>query len=223
MEERKKISDINTQFNFEFDFGLFVTLFKKSLVFFAGFIVFGLLVAYLYLRYTQPEYEASSVLQISSDNTARKILEVGKSSDYDELTAKVELIKSKEFLKRILSKIDLNISYFNEGKILNFENYPTAPYKVYAELKDNDLFDTPIYFEYTDHGTYTFIINKNTENPIKIQGRTGDTLYSDYGKFYITINNPEYYQNTSETEDNEQFFIINSEKSLLKQIQNSLT
>ncbi|RMG82406.1 MAG: polysaccharide biosynthesis tyrosine autokinase, partial [Bacteroidetes bacterium] len=36
-------------------------------------------------------------------------------------------------------------------------------------------------------------------------------------------NNPEYYQNASETEDNEQFFIVNSEKSLLKQIQNSLT
>ena len=109
---RQSHSDVNM----EFEWGKFVYLFKKYRLVVFSLLVLGILGAFLFLRYSQPIYESSLVLQIQSNNTAQKVLQV--EDIYDEgndLAADIELIKSKFLLKRALGTLPLKISYFNES------------------------------------------------------------------------------------------------------------
>ncbi|MEM9024556.1 MAG: hypothetical protein AAGB22_12490, partial [Bacteroidota bacterium] len=56
------------KFTNEFDLGLLLYLSRKSLIWVLLFFVLSFMTAFLYLRYTQQVFEASSVLQIRSSN-----------------------------------------------------------------------------------------------------------------------------------------------------------
>lgn len=67
---KKKISPINE----EFDLKLLVTIAQKNALILFLFLTSALLIALLIIRYTPPLFEATGVLQISEQNTARSVL-----------------------------------------------------------------------------------------------------------------------------------------------------
>ncbi len=116
----KKTSTINE----EFDLSLFLFIAKKSLIWILLFFIVAILTAFLYVRYASEVYESTSILQIKSNNTANKILNVQAPTEVqDEIASEVELLRSKIFLKRALSKLPLQISYYAEGTFKINEHY----------------------------------------------------------------------------------------------------
>ena len=115
--------------NEEFDPKLFrYILVKKLPIIFFIFFSF-LLVSYLILRYTKPIYEAKTVIQIESESKAEKILDVQRFST-EQIYQRLELLRSRVFVERVLSKLSLDVRYFNEGKFLNHELYTASPFTI---------------------------------------------------------------------------------------------
>ncbi|HTF02596.1 MAG TPA: Wzz/FepE/Etk N-terminal domain-containing protein, partial [Bacteroidia bacterium] len=106
-----------TNFSVEFEFGLFLFIAKKSLIWIALLMFTACATSWLYLRYSQNYYEAATILQINIDNTS-KVLNINSAfvEDINEVASAIEVIRSKVFLKRALTKLPLQISYYAEGR-----------------------------------------------------------------------------------------------------------
>jgi uncharacterized protein involved in exopolysaccharide biosynthesis len=88
------------------------------------FFIISLGLATIYLRYSQPEYQSSTVIQINENNQASQVLKMNSFEGTDNKIAEaMEQIRSKNFLKRVVEKSDIQISYFNEGTFKNNELY----------------------------------------------------------------------------------------------------
>ena len=68
-------------------------------------ILFTIGGALVYIRYTPPIYESSAVLQINQEQHEQStILDVENVYGNTNLSNLIELIRSREFLKRVLKK-----------------------------------------------------------------------------------------------------------------------
>ena len=93
----------------------------------------GLLVAYLYNRYTIPEYATEATMMILSEekNNVAGALPSGGTSflaiGENSLQNHIVTLRSKRLVGQVIDELDLNISYFKEGKVIAVEAYPKAP------------------------------------------------------------------------------------------------
>lgn len=154
-------SEAISNFNTELDIILLVQIFKKNLFLFIAIIASCAIASMVYLRYTTPLYQSQLVLQVGSKNTADQVLKVENLQEQDNDVQKdVELLKSKFLLKRTLSKLPLDISYYNEGKFLTFELYRNSPIKVEYIIKDSSILGTPFYLELTNNNRFILYQNE---------------------------------------------------------------
>ncbi|MBL7932434.1 MAG: hypothetical protein JNL60_11055, partial [Bacteroidia bacterium] len=65
-----QLKDITEKFSSGFDIGVIAFLFIKSRVYIALFFTVSFLLAFLYLRYSQPIYESRAIIQINDGNQA---------------------------------------------------------------------------------------------------------------------------------------------------------
>lgn len=211
MATTKRISNIND----ELDIKLFIHIAKRSFLYVAIFLGIALTGQYLYLRYTYPVYQTSATLQISSnEDKVNSILgyESNSFEQQNDLEKAKEIISSPVFLSRAFAPLPLDVSYFQEGRILSFEQYKTAPFEIKADVKDASIYGVPIYvnflsaekFElsYTIGGspkiTNEFVLGQTAsiaETNIDLEITNSDKI--DFGKgllnqnsYYFIINNP---------------------------------
>jgi tyrosine-protein kinase Etk/Wzc len=105
--------------------------------------------AYLMLRYTQPIYEAKTIIQIESESKAQKFLELGRIT-YDQFSQKLELLRSRTFIERVLAKLPLDVRYYNEGKFLNYELYTSSPFYVNYVIYNPVVYNIPFKLTYVN-------------------------------------------------------------------------
>ena len=94
-----------------------------------------LLAAYFYLRYATPVYTVTSEIMIKEDKgnrgSAQNIL-----SDLDIFNTKsnvqdeIEILKTRYLMKKVVEEMQLNISYFEIGKIKTSDIYNKAPFYI---------------------------------------------------------------------------------------------
>ena len=120
----------------ESNFNLKAEIFKylaywKWLVF--GFIIGGLL-AFLYNRYTIPKYKTEASMMILDDSDSQNIagaLPSGGGSilslENNSLDNQIETLKSKRLVKKVVSDLNQNITYFIEGNVITTEAYKSSP------------------------------------------------------------------------------------------------
>ncbi|TVQ08946.1 MAG: hypothetical protein EA361_16020, partial [Bacteroidetes bacterium] len=203
----KKISSIND----ELDIKLFFYIAKRNILFPVIFVILALTGAWLYLRYTPPIYQTSTILQLGSQSQATRILPTANIYD-DDMAKQIELMRSSVFLQRALSKLPLEVSYFSKGRVLNFELYRNAPFTVDAFVKNPSIYGIPIYVDFVNQDqivlsfTYRGQLQKRE---IHINGRSSlpemdilidihnfniikeqQSLFSRNSYFFI-LNNPE--------------------------------
>ena len=70
MAERKKVSNIND----EFDFKLFMHIARKNVIWLFLFLGISSTIAFFYLRYTPAIYESGATIKLSTENKASEIL-----------------------------------------------------------------------------------------------------------------------------------------------------
>ena len=128
-----------TNFSSEFELGLFLYILRKSVVWILLILFLSFLASLLYLRYTIPIYESSLILQINNSNTAGKVLKVENIYEVDDISANIELLRSKYLLNRAINSLPLEISYFNKGQFLTYELYNSSPFKITYKIADSSV------------------------------------------------------------------------------------
>lgn len=147
--------------------------------------------AYLYLLYATPEYSISSTLQIKDDKK-----EAGSSgnenfddSDIFQSSRNIhnesEILKSKSLMERVLTKMDLQTSYFVDGPVKATEVYGTAlPLKVKISRLDPTAFGKTFLIHVEDASIFTL-----TDEGGVTAYKFGQEITKPYGVFTVLATN----------------------------------
>ncbi len=166
--------------NEEFDPKLFRFILLRKLPIIILIFIISFLGAYLMLRYTQPIYEAKTIIQIESESKAQKFLELGRIT-YDQFSQKLELLRSRTFIERVLAKLPLDVRYYNEGKFLNYELYTSSPFYVNYVIYNPAVYNTPFKLSYVNDSllrlSYTY---RSSEDEVR---READVVPGKWMKF----------------------------------------
>lgn len=208
----KKIPLINEKF----DFALFLYIVKKSVILIGLLIGIAIFSVFAYLRYTLPTYKSSSIIQINTKNQTNQLLNIENVQDNNELAQIIELIRSTEFLKRTFNKLPFQITYFSEGTFLKNELYKNEPFSIEFNIKNNIIYDVPIYIDFIDKLNYNLSYTFN-ENKFEKKFRIGDWIDLDLFELKLTVSNYNaIIEKNDELTKNNYFFIINNPANIIK-------
>ncbi|MBL0329693.1 MAG: hypothetical protein IPP64_09820 [Bacteroidetes bacterium] len=207
-----------SNFSGEFELGLFLYISRKSLVWIAMFFILAFTAAKLYLRYTAPLYQASSIIQVQTNNQANQLLNIDNLSTQENsngLAEAVELLRSKVFVKRVLSKLPLEVGYYSEGTLLNNELYTGSPFNVEVRRKDNAIVGTKIYIDF--NSSSRGVVNFSVDGQSYSENYTTDK-WLHFPQFDLRVfitNYPEIQKQQNTNKENVYYFTVNDTNALV--------
>ena len=179
------------------------------------FVVINL-AAFIKIRYTKNLYESESVIKL---DVKRDATELGIKGVVDNKTnlmsGEIEVIQSSLFLNRVLDSVDLSVNFYSTGHVLNNDLYGVPPAFIHFKVKDNSVYDIPIYYEPIDDTFFNLRIG--AEGPYK-KYQFGKTVALPAVDL-IVEKNP-YFGEGSEIG---YFFTLNSRWYLLDYLSSNLT
>lgn len=164
----------------------FRDLFYKYVRFLPLFVLsvaLTLFAAYVYLRYTVPQYKVGGSMIIKSEQPGS-----GRGQGFEDqfindraqnIQSEIEILKSKPLMARVVDSLHLQFSYYAIGKIKTVNVYRTRPFNVNV-------------VSITDSGrSFALKIKFISEKEFRINGSTqvykfGDTYKNNNGTFIIT-------------------------------------
>lgn len=197
--------------NKEFDLGLVSTVLRRNVFVPVILLALGGSIGFLYLRYTKPVYESAAVIQRSSQDEGKRILDIDGFDYENDLSEDVELLKSTFLLEKALRNLNLEISYFAEGDILTEEKYLLSSYHItLLELKDSSLMGVPFFvINMNDHVEISF--TKNGQE-LSIPVPVDEPIDNEYFNLIFKVNNLQQFEENSRK--NKLFFTFNDYSSL---------
>jgi hypothetical protein len=220
-----KYRDRVSKFSSELDLALVLYIAKRSFWFVLIFFIISFGTATIYLRYSQPEYQSSTIIQINENSEASQVLQMTKfeNTGQNKIAEAIEQIRSKIFLKRVVAKSDIQISYFNEGTFKNNELYNSSPYFVKFNVKKDNIYGTKIYVKFNtpNVGKISFIADGKNQ---VILFTTFNVINSPYFDLSISpnslLNKQSVQQQLSGNEKS--YFIINNIDNITANLQTKI-
>ncbi|MER2998507.1 GumC family protein [Pontibacter populi] len=159
-------------------------------VFIIGVTIAGV-VAYLYLRYTTPQYRISSTLLIKDDKKGPSLAENAILNDLDlfqsgkNIDNEIEILKSKSLMNRVLKELSLHSTYYVDGRVKSTEVFGNSlPVKLIVSRLDSAAFDKTIVIQTKDN------INFQIEDDGKVsQHKFGQEIKKPYAAFTVVAGN----------------------------------
>ena len=100
-------------------------------------VIMSVFLAFLYLRYSVPMYNATSTILVKDDRKGGLASELSAFSDLGMLKGtksnvdnEIEVIKSRKLIKKTINELGFNVIYINEGRIKDGEIYNNCPIKI---------------------------------------------------------------------------------------------
>ncbi len=185
------------------DFDKLTMLVRKNVWIIVAILVVTNLSAYLVLRWTKDVYESSSELKldVKQDATALGIAQIVEDQNRNIIAGEIEQMRSKLFFSRVIDSLDLWVSYYSEGNVLEFELYRTSPFRITYDLQDERYMDRPIYFDFIENNRYRMQVGEGGDefeadlgSPVTLPGGVITAQLAPQGKpdfrnhFFFTIN-----------------------------------
>ncbi|MDI6049228.1 polysaccharide biosynthesis tyrosine autokinase [Flavobacterium sp. XS2P24] len=188
--------------DFENDFQLKEFLNKYS-IFWKWFVVgicVSLVLAFLYLRYTIPQYQASTTILVKDEKKGGMLSELSAFADLgmggglkSNVDNEIEILKSRKLVETTIKKLNLNIAFFISGKVVDREIYGEAPIEVYFVDKTNQFYENKMDFKFIEVTSNTFKLENQTKNEkskVLLSNKTvfryGDLVLTKYGDLIIS-------------------------------------
>jgi len=177
---------------------LFKYISNLPLFFFA--LGISLIVSWAYLRWATPVYSVSSSMIVKMENAANikggneKFSSMFNPTDKINMEDEIDLMKSKEFLGRVVDSLGLNSVYIEHGKVRSSEVYRQSPFIIeIVRISDSTRSHS---FNIQVLNQNTFLLNKDTKprsfySNIDDYGSTfriipkGSMLSGSEGRFHI--------------------------------------
>jgi tyrosine-protein kinase Etk/Wzc len=172
--------------------------------------------AYLYIRYTKDVYESVSEikLDIKKEATDFGFRDFTQDQDFKLVSGEIENIQSKLFLSQVIDSLNLHVTYFSIGKVLNFELYQNAPFKVeYSDIR-NDYYNISFFIEPLSQNQFRLNV---PSKELTVTGIFGRPLRLEGVSLLISRNPLSPFDNEIRYS-----FVINSKKNLLDYLQRNL-
>lgn len=160
MEENNKLGVYSTQVEQEekssFDFATIYTIFLFNWKWFVLSLVICIGVAYAYLRYTTPVYQAYAKYLIKNEQgnnrSSRSMLStsnLGIVSNASNINNEMEILKSISLAEQTVRDLKLYTSYWHQGKIKDHEYYRNQPVSVDIDPTHLEKLSSPLNIEVT--------------------------------------------------------------------------
>jgi len=136
--------------------------------------------AFFFNRYNKPLFRASAIIQLEFNDDAKLIgltSSIGgggaRKQQAKSLSGEIEIIKSNVLYQEVIKQINLQVSYYYEGKILDDEKFGAeVPFVVKLQEENyNSLQEKNIYVTIIGNGAIIITINRDTEAEKKITTR----------------------------------------------------
>lgn len=200
--------------NENFDPYIFATIVKKSIWICIVILVLSVIIATLYMRYTPFTFKSVSVIQINEVNQTDKLLQI-QPYEQTELSNKIELLRSKEFLKRTFNKLPLSVKYYLKGTFLSSEQYRTSPYQVQVKINQPSIYEIPIYIDFSDNNNFT-LEYKDGSKTQSHKFITDAWNPCEWGEIYVSLNNYQIIKDQKNMlKPNQMFFVLKDPQKIL--------
>ena len=134
--------NLSSNFNLKEEIENYISHWKWFVV--GVFVCFS--VAYLYLRYTIPQFKASSTILVKDDRKGSMASELSAFSDLGLLSGvksnvdnEIEVIKSRTLIASTIKDLELTTTYLNLGRVKSEELYKGSPIQIFFS-KTNEAF-----------------------------------------------------------------------------------
>lgn len=165
------------------------------------------IIAFIYLRYTTPQFESSTTILVKDEKKGSMMSELSAFSDLgltgaikSNVDNEVEILKSRTLAESTVKKLNLNITLFRQGKIINNDLYENSPIEVNFINRTAEFYTNGFVLNFINLSTDSFELEKeavHNESPIlltnKRQFRYGELINTKYGD--LIINKSIHYVN----------------------------
>lgn len=158
--------------------------------FFAAGLVICLGAAFLYLRYSTPQYRVSSTLLIKDDKKGSELAgnsvfsDLGMFQSSKNISNEIEVLRSKDLMHRVLQDLSLYATYYEQGRIKSTEVYGrTLPLKLIIGELDSAAFDKTITLHIKSDNSFELEGEEEEERSLH---QFGQEIHKSYGTFTVT-------------------------------------
>lgn len=101
---------------------------------FALFIILGLTAAWLFLRYATPTYNVNAKILVQDEQKGGNIpgeevfQQLQIFSNKSNVDNEVEILQSRSLMEQVVRNLELNISYWQEGRVITGERFRKVPF-----------------------------------------------------------------------------------------------
>lgn len=169
--------------------------------FLLSFFLF-LSLAYLYLRYTVPQYKATMSIMIKDDRKGGDMAnELSAFSDLGALAnsktnvdSEMEILKSRSLIEQTVVNMMLNVNYINLGRIRSEDLYKNKDFDVIFSNIDSKFFKKGWHIVVQPHTDSTFYLVENDK--LKLF-KYGSLIVNQYCNFKVVKNFNSYFKEIS--------------------------
>ncbi|WP_427874953.1 GumC family protein [Flavobacterium sp. MMS24-S5] len=134
-------------------------------------IIIGLLLAFLYLRFSTAFYEASTTILVKDEKKGGMLSELSAFSDLglgasvkSNIDNEIEILKSRTLVESTILKLNLNVALFHEENFIERDIYGEAPIKIHFVNKMPSFKEASINLNCELITAETFSLVEKTEN-----------------------------------------------------------
>ena len=169
--------------------------------FFLLAIVISIIGAFLHIRYNiaAPEYFVSCTLLIKEDgNSTFSGISggLGSSGVNKNIGNEMVILRSKNLMKRVFSELNLNTSYFVEGKFQNVEVFQDdLPISLVINSLDSSAFGKSIKIRFMDDNNFGLIEYDNLGEEIRSNHKFGQIIKKSFATFTVVASSDVQFSN----------------------------
>ena len=200
------------------------TLVLKNWYWFILFLGLGIGGSVFYLYKATKFYGATAKILIKPQKNAFKDAlseSLASGPSKDEIANEMEILSSSSLINEVISKLNLDISYFIEGRFKTGEIYRGRPFLVEGKVIDNSYYGVPFYLSVLSPDRYKLSINQGglTYNAIH---KFGEPVINDKFSLIITADTTIINKKSSNLSEAKYLFRINDRGYLIKNFQHAM-
>jgi tyrosine-protein kinase Etk/Wzc len=164
-------NNFDNDFDNDFNLKEFLEKYIRQWKWFVLSVFICLLGAFLQLRYTIPQYLASTTILVKDEYRGGMASELSACADMglgrgakSNLDNEIEILKSRKLLENTVRELNSNTSLIVKGNIVDSEIYDNAPIRVNFIDKTNQFYQSSIDLKFTEISPYSFELVNGIEN-----------------------------------------------------------
>ena len=178
----------------ETDLKVLISSYTKHWKWFALSVIAAVILAFVYIRYTTPEYAAKAKIQILDEKGSSSELSVFKDLDFlggskNNVEDEMEIINSRTNFTQVVKNLGLNVRVTALGNIKDSEIYKNRPFLINFIANDSILNYSDFDFYIEINSETTFGYSEEIDSPSKVYSY-GKKIPTEIGDVVIIPNYP---------------------------------